>query len=76
LATREIAVDFGDVDIEAGGNAFNYRNQLWAVRFAGGEKTEHRWCPILQAGVSRARRIPIQPDSPVARKRGFSINPG
>ncbi len=60
LAAREIGVDRANVDVEAGGHAFDRRHQFGAVRFTGSQKTQHRF-------VSPPARIrpggPPSPDS-------------
>ncbi len=42
LAARELMVDACEIDLEAGGYALDHRDEFGAVRFTGGQKTEHR----------------------------------
>jgi hypothetical protein len=48
LAAREFAVDHVGVDLHAGGEAFDERDECFAVRFAGGAIAERghgdSWC--------------------------------
>src|SRR5579863_3118161 len=41
LAAGQIVIDAAEVDIEAGWSSLNHRNQFGAVRFTGGQKTQH-----------------------------------
>ncbi len=73
LAAREVAVDFGDVDVEAGGDAFNYRDQLGAVRFAGSQKTQHRLCSILCVRLGTRAPYPDSTRLAAPAKAGGSL---
>jgi len=54
LAAREIGVDRGNVDVEACGHAFDRRDQLGAVRFAGSQKAQHRFVSPPARSFERA----------------------
>ena len=61
LAPRQVRIDRGKVDVEAGGHAFNGRDQLGAVRLTSGQKSQHRFCFASRPNLLRAELL--SPDS-------------